>query len=119
MKRNTLIIVGLAIASILIIIFAKKSIDQSYNSELVIDTTKNIDPHMGHSEMQKNQETMPFYQGEVVSFEHGGGYTYIEVKEKTNLTFWIAVERAEVKKGDIIKFQKELVMHDFKSKWQM
>ena len=33
----------------------------------------------------------------------------IEVKEKTELTFWIVVERADVKVGDYIRFQKDLV----------
>ena len=58
----------------------------------------------------------PFYQGEVVNVEHGGSYTYIEVKEKTNLSFWIATNSVDVKAGDFVRFQKELVMKDFKSK---
>ncbi len=58
----------------------------------------------------------PYYQGEVVSVEHGGAYTYIEVKEKTEKTFWIAVSSADAKVGDFVRFQKELVMKDFKSK---
>jgi hypothetical protein len=60
--------------------------------------------------------TNPFYQGDVVSVEHGGGYTYIEVKEKTEKTFWIAVSNSDVKVGDFVRFQKELVMKNFKSK---
>lgn len=71
---------------------------------------------MNFKHNSKNGEEKPFYQGEVVNFEHGGGYTYIEVKEKTEMTFWIAVENADVKKGDYIRFQEELVMKDFKSK---
>jgi len=59
---------------------------------------------------------LSFYQGEVVSVEHGAGYTYIEIKEKTNITFWIAVERAEVNHGDYVLFQEELVAKDFYSK---
>ncbi|HIP51006.1 MAG TPA: hypothetical protein EYG94_02865 [Campylobacterales bacterium] len=58
----------------------------------------------------------PYYQGNVVSVEQGGAYTYIEVKEKTEKTFWIAVSSSEVKVGDFVRFQKELVMKDFKSK---
>jgi len=58
----------------------------------------------------------PYYQGTVVSVEHGGAYTYIEVKEKTEKTFWIAVTNSDVKVNDFVRFQKELVMKDFKSK---
>ena len=58
----------------------------------------------------------PYYQGDVVSVEQGGAYTYLEVKEQTEKTFWIAVSSSEVKVGDYVRFQKELVMKDFKSK---
>ena len=58
----------------------------------------------------------PYYQGDVVSVEHAGAYTYIEVKEKTEKTFWIAVSSSDAKVGDFVRFQKELVMQDFKSK---
>ena len=58
----------------------------------------------------------PYYQGDVVSVEQGGAYTYIEVKEKTEKTFWIAVSSSDAKVGDFVRFQKELVMQDFKSK---
>ena len=58
----------------------------------------------------------PYYQGDVVSVEQGGAYTYIEVKEKTEKTFWIAVTNSDVKVNDFVRFQKELVMKNFKSK---
>ncbi len=58
----------------------------------------------------------PFYQGEVVSVKQGGSYTYIEVKEKTHKPFWIATSGADVKKGDFVRFQKEIVVKNFKSK---
>ncbi len=66
----------------------------------------------------KAQETKvkPFYQGEVVNIEHAGGYTYLEIKEHSEKTFWVAVSRAEVKKGDYVRFQKELVTEKFTSK---
>ena len=69
-----------------------------------------------------NQETnkiiaaKPFYQGEVVNVEQGGKYTYIEVKERTHKPFWIATNSAAVKTGDFVRFQKELVVKNFKSK---
>ena len=58
----------------------------------------------------------PYYQGEVVTVEHGGAYSYLEVKEHTESTFWVAVNRTEVKVGDYVRFQKELVTQNFKSK---
>ncbi len=57
-----------------------------------------------------------YYQGEVVTVEHGGAYSYLEVKEHTEATFWVAVNATEVKVGDYVRFQKELVAKKFKSK---
>ena len=67
-------------------------------------------PHRG----QVNNN--PYYQGEVVTVEQAGAYTYLEVKEKTEKTFWVAVNSADVKVGDYVRFQKELVTKNFKSK---
>jgi len=67
-------------------------------------------PHRG--EVNNN----PYYQGEVVTVEQAGAYTYLEVKEKTEKTFWVAVNSADVKVGDYVRFQKELVTKNFKSK---
>lgn len=64
----------------------------------------------------KTLTQVPFYQGEVVSVQQGGSYTYIQVKEKTNKSFWIAASSADVKNGDFIRFQKEVVVKNFKSK---
>ncbi len=64
----------------------------------------------------EKETVKPFYQGEVVNVEQGGGYTFIEIKEKTEITFWIVVEKADVKVGDYVQFQKELVAHNFESK---
>lgn len=61
------------------------------------------------------QEEHPYYQGEVVSVEHGAGYTYLEIKEKTDLTFWVALERVDVKLGDYVMFQKQMIAKNFKS----
>ena len=57
-----------------------------------------------------------YYQGEVVTVEHGGAYSYLEVKEHNEKTFWVAVNATEVKVGDYVRFQKELVTQNFKSK---
>ena len=58
----------------------------------------------------------PYYQGDVVTVEHGGSYTYLEIQEKTQKTFWVAVSNADVKVGDFVRFQMELVTQNFKSK---
>ncbi|MDF1880596.1 hypothetical protein JHD50_04645 [Sulfurimonas sp. MAG313] len=65
---------------------------------------------------QKPSAQKPFYQGEVVDVAQAQAYTYIQVKEHSNQSFWIATERADVKKGDFVRFQKELVLKNFKSK---
>ena len=57
-----------------------------------------------------------YYQGEVVTVDHGGSYSYLEVKEHTEQTFWVAVSRTEAKVGDYVRFQKELVTQNFNSK---
>ena len=69
-----------------------------------------------NQETNKTIATKPFYQGEVVNVEQGGSYTYIEVKERTHKPFWIATNSADVKIGDFIRFQKEIVVKNFKSK---
>ena len=61
-------------------------------------------------------EVKPYYQGEIVTIEHAGGYTYIEVKEHSEKTFWAAVSRTEAKIGDYVRFRKELVTENFTSK---
>ena len=58
----------------------------------------------------------PYYEGEVMRVEQGGAYTYLEIKEHTEKTFWVAVNATEVKVGDYVRFQKELVAQNFKSK---
>ena len=71
---------------------------------------------MNTTEANATAVEKPYYQGEVVSVEQGGAYTYLEVKEHTEETFWVAVNAAEVNVGDYVRFQKELVTENFKSK---
>ncbi|PHS42168.1 MAG: hypothetical protein COB07_00030 [Sulfurovum sp.] len=82
---------------------------------------KNIDANVTQKEMKmsnphKTKNNNPFYEGEVMTVEQGGAYTYLEVKEESDKTFWVAVNSAEVKVGDYVRFQKELVTQNFKSK---
>ncbi len=65
---------------------------------------------------QNSAKIKPHYQGEIMELAHAGGYTYLNIKEKTQSTFWIAVTRTEAKIGDYVRFQKELVTENFKSK---
>ena len=69
-----------------------------------------------NQEANKTIAVKPFYQGEVVNVQQGGKYTYIEVKERTHKPFWIATNSADVKTGDFVRFQKEIVVKNFKSK---
>ena len=109
MKILKIVGIVILVAGIIFVIEKKDDISNYFNKEQVVEEVTEEFQH-------GSEEQKPYYQGEIVNFEHGGGYTYIEVKEKTELTFWIAVEAAEVKKGDFIKFRKEMVAKDFKSK---
>lgn len=71
---------------------------------------------MNTTEANATAIVKPYYQGEVMSVEQGGSYTYLEVKEHSEETFWVAVNASEVKVGDYVRFQKELVTQNFKSK---
>ena len=114
--KSKIIILAIVIIGVLIAIYGKDYLYQKAESLKQKNEAEIVNPHAAQSDMDENKEVKPFYHGVVMNFENGGGYTYIEVKEKTEKTFWIAVERADVKKGDYIQFQKELVMHNFKSK---
>lgn len=68
-----------------------------------------------HDPMQQEHENKPYYQGEIINIEHGGSYTYLEIMESTEMSFWIVVDRVEAKKGDFVMFQEQLVAQDFYS----
>ncbi|NOR87834.1 MAG: hypothetical protein GQ527_09515 [Bacteroidales bacterium] len=102
-----ILVVGLVFA------FVKKDSIQQFFQEGEQEHIEEIDHQHGSAD---DQQMKPFYQGEVVSVEQGGGYTYLEILEKTDMTFWIAVDKAEVQLGDYVLFQEELVAKDFHSK---
>ena len=82
---------------------------------------ENIDTNATQKEIKgenphTTQNNNPYYEGEVMTVEQAGTYTYLEVKEETEKTFWVAVSAADVKAGDYVRFQKELVTKNFKSK---
>ena len=64
---------------------------------------------------QKPSQQKPFYQGEVVTVLQANAYTYLEIKEATTLTFWVATNGVDAKVGDYVRFQKELITQNFKS----
>ncbi len=122
MKKNK-IIIGLALLTMTINAETLKDIISKESSSKDI-TTKEINVskiiHEINSTTVKNphkiQNSNPYYEGEVVTVEQAGAYTYLEVKEKTEKTFWAAVNSADVKVGDYVRFQMELVTKNFKSK---
>lgn len=69
-----------------------------------------------HSAQKNKDKNKPFYYGSVEEVQHGGSYTYINVKENTDKTFWIVVNNSDVKKGDYIRFKQQLVAKNFESK---
>ena len=90
--------------------FAAESNNLNKDLNVTIKEHKVSNPH------KKEVNNNPYYQGEVVSVEQAGAYTYLKIKEKTEKTFWVAVNSADVKVGDYVRFQKELVTKNFKSK---
>ncbi len=103
----------IVIAGVLVYAFIVKDSTQQFSQE---EEKQEYIENMDHQSSNEEQEVLPFYQGEVVSVEQGGAYTYLEIMEKTDMTFWIAVEKADVILGDEVLFQEELVAKDFYSK---
>ncbi len=71
-----------------------------------------------HHEKNTSQTVIkpkPYYQGEVVQVLQAKAYTYLEIKESTNLTFWIVTNKVDAQIGDFVRFQQELVTKNFKS----
>lgn len=74
-------------------------------------------------EAHNHAEVKPYYQGVILEMLQAGSYTYLLIDEKTPgydpkdlKSFWIAVSATEAKVGDFVRFQKELVTENFKSK---
>ena len=110
MKIFKIISAVLAIAIVIFILVEKESIINYFSPKAIEAPMVNVDHSFSNDSIQ------PYYQGKVLEFVQGGAYTYIEVEETTGLSFWIAVERIDVKEGDEIRFKNELVAKDFHSK---
>lgn len=111
---RTLKIVGLVV---LVVVLGYVFVEKDHFQQFFQEEEKHEHNHDTHNhDSDDEQEARPFYQGEVISVEHGGGYTYLEIMEKTDMSFWIAVNKVEANVGDYVSFQKELVAQDFYSK---
>lgn len=56
------------------------------------------------------------YEGIVTKVLQGGGYTYLQIQEKTKKHFWIAVTGVKIDVGTEVRFDEEMVVKNFKSK---
>ena len=112
MKIIKLLGITAIIVFIVLAIVKRESINQYFNKSAITPINESIPNNHG----DVDQSEKPFYQGEVMLIEHGGAYSYLEIKEKTDETFWIAAERLDAKVGDTIRFKNEMVAKDFKSK---
>jgi len=72
---------------------------------------------------EKSDVIKPKYQGVILEILDAKSYTYLKIDEKTPgydpkelKTFWIVVDKSSAKVGDYVRFQKELVTKNFKSK---
>jgi len=57
----------------------------------------------------------PTATGEVIEYIEGAGYSYLHLKTDGG-DYWIAGTAVQVKKGDMVAYDENVVMHDFYSK---
>ena len=112
--RIVKIISVVALVAVLLYVFLYRNNEQEItptpesNVEIIEEPIHNHDHEV--------ENIKPFYQGEIISIEHGGAYTYLEILEKTDISFWIVVDKVDAKKGDFVMFQEDLVAENFYSK---
>lgn len=119
----------IALVAVLVYVFKFRNMGQE-TVDAPIEQMGNVEEHdhdhdhshdqvseeYNHEQVQKEHENKPYYQGEIINLEHGGGYTYLEILESTDLSFWIVVDKADAKIGDFVMFQEDIVAQDFYSK---
>ena len=121
----------IALVAVLVYVFKFRNMGQEPAAES-IEQVENIEVHdhnhdhdhssdivsedYNHEQVQKDHENKPYYQGEIISLEHGGGYTFLEILESTDMSFWIVVDKVDAKKGDFVMFREDLVAQNFHSK---
>ena len=113
MQKNIIHKMSLFIVTTCIVLATESGTLKEVVQNIDLNATQN---EIHASALHKTQNSNPYYEGEVVTVEQAGAYTYLEVKEKTEKTFWVAVSSADVKVGDYVRFQMELVTKNFKSK---
>jgi len=89
-------------------------------------SAKGLETHHGNiadGMSEKSDVIKPKYQGVILEVLDAKAYTYLKVDEKTPgydpkklKAFWIVVDRSSAQVGDYVRFQKELVTKNFKSK---
>ena len=70
-----------------------------------------VNPHAGMGA----QKPMLAQSGKVLSTISVPSYTYVEVSQGKK-TLWLAAATSPVKKGDMVRFDEGMVMHNFHSK---
>lgn len=109
-------VIALVLALLYVFVFRNLGQEPSVQIEEQAGSEVEIFEEVSHDHNGEDQEVKPFYQGEIITLAHGGGYTFLEILESTDMSFWIVVDKVDAKKGDFVMFQEDLVAHNFHSK---
>lgn len=103
-------IVSIAIATLLAVSINAKDVEVKNSNLIEVD-------------LNQSSKVKPRYQGVILEILNANGYTYLKIDEKTPgfdpkklKSFWIVVDSSAAKVGDYVRFTKELVTKNFKSK---
>ena len=78
--------------------------------------THSIYAEINMQEIPQTPQIAPtIFYGKIVAIAEGMGYQYLNIDEN-NITCWVAIAHAPVKVGDIVGYEKKIIMHNFKSK---
>lgn len=91
------------------------SVSAEVNTGIGHDVHKDAKPAAPAGHDMYRPPAGPTAQGEVLEAISGAGYTYLHLKAEGK-DFWIAGTQLEVKKGDVVNYDSNIVMHDFFSK---
>lgn len=107
------IVLVVALVGTLLYVFLFRNLGEEPAIQMEEPVERVVEMPHNHGE---EQEVKPFYQGEIITIEHGGGYSFLEILESTDMSFWIVVEKVDAQKGDFVMFQEDLVAENFHSK---
>lgn len=103
-------IISIVVAGLLAISVNAKGLETQHSHAAVVDSNN-------------SGKIQPRYQGVILEVLNANGYTYLKIDEKTPgfnpkklKSFWIVVNRTSAKVGDYVRFTKELVTKNYKSK---